>query len=396
MIARSGSAARGPIAMLAVFTILALLPSSGRALPLIFNTNLHQSRAGEAGYSAVDVARAASGIAPGAVLRFVVPWDGIQPYCLDALHRPVYSSALINTRTQCRTPGPFMWNWNAMESDLDSIAGYLRTGQVRLLPVVAEAPSWAWGVEDVADPDSISPTFMPPGGDPVALQWWQQFVAGLVSQLTGRYGADSLAGLEVWNEEDYYGVYWDLEPHDPRMMAARYAQTLCAAYAGVKATDPALPVLFGGLDPGDTPYLQAAYGSPSDIRRCMTAIAIHPYNTLRDHWVAPDTPGSPFATGAASISKLACAHADCGRPLWITEFGYPGVGSPGAADQGAWDAQAYTSAGGLPNVRAMGINSVFDFPDARFGICARPGSPRAAASELERAASGNPLAVASC
>jgi hypothetical protein len=381
----------------AATSLFALAPSSARALPLIFNTNLHQSDRSGTPFTTADLARAVTGVAPGAALRFVVPWDGVQPYCVGMFSRRVYNVPPVNNRADCRAPGPYLWNWNSMQSDLDSIATYLRLGRIRLLPVIAEAPSWAWGVGDTAAPTASSPVFMPPGGDPVALAWWQRFVSSLVAHLESRYGAASLAGLEVWNEEDDYGVFWDLEPHNLNTMATRYSQILCAAYRGTRAIDPALPVVFGGLNPADGDYLRAAYdSSAANIRGCMTAIGIHPYNNREGHWASPSAAGWPFTRGPASIAQLACSRSDCGRPLWITEFGYPVRGTLTAQTQGDWDAQAYVDARGLANVRAMGINSVFDFPGDRFGVCARPGSPRVAATELERAVSGNRRARAGC
>lgn len=382
-------------AVVAFLGILAPTPPGASArLPLIFNDPLHSEGPGVTNYTAVELARAASDIAPRAILRFTVSWEGVQPYCLDAFGHEVQD------RAACVTPGPYNWNWYQLKSDLDSISGYLHAGRVRLLPVVAYAPSWARGYEDSADPykqPGYDPEYpdMPPGGDPTALRWWRQFNAALVSWMERRYGRASLAGLEVWNEEDQFPATWSLEPDVTTTMADRYSRVLCSAFSAVRSVDPTLPVIFGGIAALDAAYLRAAYASPAaDIRKCMTAIAIHPYDYVRGRWVAPTTLGSPFAFGASIQSLVAATDDDGGRPIWITEFGYPASGV-GEQVQAAWDAEAYTLASALPHVVMMGIHTIFDQPGG-FQICARPGSPLPAANELKRAVSGNPSTVASC
>jgi hypothetical protein len=382
---------RSSVAVVATLTVLAAFAPSAIGLPLTFNAQLHQSGPRQTDYTTVDLARAASDIAPGAIIRFTVPWAGVQPYCRGPL------GVQVQSRLTCNTPGPERWDWNRMETDLDSISTYLRSGRIRLLAVVAFAPAWAQGYGDLADPVA-NPPDMPPGADPVALQWWQDFNAALVSWLEGRYGPASLAGVEVWNEEDNYPVSWSLEPRDARLMATRYSQMLCSAHSGVRSVDRNLPVIFGGFNPFDTRYLKDAYSSPvANIRTCMTAIGIHPYVPNSD---PPNTPGSAFAAGASAVERVASGERDGGRPIWITEFGYPIEAPLTAQEQGDWDAQAYGLAGALPNVRVMGIHSVFDQgpdgPAARFGVCAAPHSPRIAATELKQAVSGNPNATATC
>jgi hypothetical protein len=419
----------GSLAVLAAFA-----PRAG-AIPLVFNEDLDQvgSPAPWVQYTATDLAAAASDIQPGAILRFTVAWDGIQPTCFTA------TGGVAGSRSTCKTPEPIQdWNlnWNNLESDLNSLqsAGYLQgpDPKVRLLPIVDEAPGWAEGVGDSVAACAQQPYSMPPGGDPTALGWWQQFNAGFVNWLESTYGKASLAGVEVWNEEDLYGHSWDLnQPGAPcpgqtnTAGAYRYSQVLCSAYAGVRQSDAALPVIFGGTDQ-DPPFLTDAYKSPlADIKGCMTAIGIHPYSGgLNPPWDTSD----PFYTEASDYEGIACAQGDCSsgpRPIWITEFGYPIYDPPNSSgpteqEQADWDSCAYTVANAeasgttapclgstptpnLPYLQTMGIHTMFDYPLATstngpfpFGICDGSGSPRPAANELKQAVTGDPAAVAAC
>jgi hypothetical protein len=236
---------------------------------------------------------------------------------------------------------------------------------------------------------------MPPGGDSTALGWWQQFNNALVSWLESRYGRSSVTGLEVWNEEDNYPYTWSLPPGDYGTMSSRYSQVLCSAYAGARQVDSSLPVIFGGFYPPDN-YLQNAYTSPlANIRNCMTAIGIHPYNDVNGSWLAPDAVGSPFDTGASSVSQTSSSNSDAGRAIWITEFGYPIANPPTQQDQANWDSQAYSLAPNKPNVKAMGIHTIFDYTGG-YQICAGPHTPLPAATKLKQTVSGNASAVATC
>lgn len=376
-------------------TLSTVAGASGTALPVIFNDPLYQAAANATDFTTADLARAAADIAPGAVLRFEVDWYNIQQ-CFGA------TGAVVTKRASCVTPGPYNFNDNNLTTNLDSIASYLQTGQVKLLPMVMKAPTWAWGYQDLpatqAKPnyDPNHPV-MPPGGDPVALGWWQNFVGALVSYLEGRYGSSSLAGIEVWNEEDNYPASWSLSPGNPQTDAVRYSQVLCSAYAGAHQADTGLPVVFGGFQPDDSSYLDDAYASPAaDIRQCMTAIGLHPYNSYNGSpWLAPNTPGSEFLTGPSTVESVAGNHGDANRAIWITEFGYPITNPPTAQQQADWDSQAYQLAGSLSNVQAMGIHTLFDQAGG-FEICAGPRSPLSSASELKQTISGIPTATASC
>ncbi|HVX68572.1 MAG TPA: hypothetical protein VHA79_02640 [Mycobacteriales bacterium] len=388
------------------------MASTGSVAFGVASPDLH-STAGNA-YTATDVARAASDIEPGSIVRVEVSWARVQPQCFTAL------GTVAPTRALCQTPGPIDWTRGpggaaneGIQNDLDEIAPQLASGQVKILLMVIQAPRWAWGRTDVADPNEAQ-AVMPPGDDTQALGWWRQFAQATVHWMETRYGPDSLAGLEVWNEPNlhkFWTVSFSSSPL-PGLGAAsipkRYANVLCYAFRGARAADPQLPVIFAGLsatgtDNGDAiDFLNAAYSAVSsgvDIRQCMTSIGMHPYNDLGGTFVPPDTPDSPLDTVMHSVDVASCAHGDCGRDVSITEFGYyPGLPKAGGQtvtlqDQADWNAQAYDLMKNTPRLDMFVIYSLFN--DV-WAICRHHGTDNPAPNELAQTISGDPSATVRC
>jgi hypothetical protein len=97
---------------------------------------------------------------------------------------------------------------------------------------------------------------MPPGDDAKGLCYWQRYVTALVRHVEERYGAPSLYGVEVWNEEDSCSIWSTILG----INAARYTSVLASAWTGVRAVDGSIPVIFGGTG-RDGDYVAAAYGA---------------------------------------------------------------------------------------------------------------------------------------
>jgi hypothetical protein len=112
--------------------------SGATALPFGFNNQISQQPPNTGGFSAPDVATAASDIKAASIIRFTVEWAGIQPTCATMSGSPAMRD------TTCVRPGPYNWSW--LDSNLDSIAPSLTARRIRLLLVPLNAPEWAWGL----------------------------------------------------------------------------------------------------------------------------------------------------------------------------------------------------------------------------------------------------------
>ena len=107
------------------------------------------------------------------------------------------------------------------------------------------------------------------------LDGWCIYVSNVVARYKGR-----LSAVEVWNEEDL-SWFWS-------STAAQYAKLLQRTYATVKAVDPSVLVVLGGLTSDSSSYLSSLYSA--GIKNNCDVIAFHPY-------IQPHSPTEEWRTG---------------------------------------------------------------------------------------------------
>jgi hypothetical protein len=381
----------------------------------------------------VDVGRAASDIKAGAIIRFPIGWKYVQKYCLDALGNKDYNNPIL-----CKTPGPY--DWSALDGGLNQIGSYLAAGTIKLIPNPSQAPQWAWGTSsneqnDSSEDNCIGDTDVPPGNNSTALTYWEEFVRDLVAHIEGKFPqSNPIYGVEMWNEENGTCFWTTNGGVDP----VWYTNVLCKGYFGVHDAGYNLPVILGGVNsvqqtdvfknpPLDTTYynmtvshfLNAAYSAYKngayDIRSCMNSLGIHPYpfpnnyklpspedpstcaNYVANYVDPPTNTCSGFQVGLHQARDAASANSDAGRSLAITEVGYYIASSTVTeTQQASYETQSYNLAVGMSDVGLIIIHTLFDTSSFKYGVCAAPQQPRAAASAFKQLFSGNPSAIATC
>ena len=231
---------------------------------------------------------------------------------------------------------------------------------------------------------------------------WGEFMRRLAARYSGA------AGIEIWNEPNLNSNF------QPQADPERYTDLLKTAYTAVKAVDPAMPVISGGLAAaehgggwglGDSEFLQRMYAAGA--KGYMDGIGIHTY--LYAGGTGPEDP--PYYSPAvieAPLDRLRAvrdAAGDQPTPLWITEAGESTAtqdGYPPAASesQQATDLVALVRATkAMPDVHALIIDRLSDIPvsyggpfallDSGFGVLHADGSPKAAACALSAEFGGN-------
>jgi len=202
------------------------------------------------------------------------------------------------------------------------------------------APSWA-GVQ--CPGDCVSPPRE-------SMNWaWASYVA----EMARRYPQ---AMFEIWNEpnlKSYWGVPGGPDPQ-------RFAELNAIAYRAIKAVDPAIPVLMGGLArntdsiPGRKialgRFLRRVYRARPSIEGHMDALAFHIYPRGTDLG-----PGSNFAKAFSTVRKVRARFNDARTPLFVTELGLS-TGPPDSvtqAQQSATLLRAYKKMGRMPDVRGL-------------------------------------------
>ncbi|HEX4837226.1 MAG TPA: cellulase family glycosylhydrolase [Solirubrobacteraceae bacterium] len=229
-------------------------------------------------------------------VRSFVPWNAFEP-----------TSGQIN-QSQV----------NALESGLAA----LPKGTKVILDVVS-TPQWESG--------STNPA-MPPH-NPAD---YARFVGAMARRFAGR-----VAAWEIWNEEDA-SLWWASGP-DP----SAYAALLKETYRAIKAADPNVTVVLGGLTGNDYEYLSQLYAVGA--KGSFDAVGLHtdticnvvsPYEILRNGRYDRRINRWAFL-GYRTVREIMQANGD-GSPIWMTELGWSS--SSQICNSGAWAGQ---KAGGV-------------------------------------------------
>ncbi len=292
-------------------------------------------------------------------------------------------------------PSPGQWNWHQADSEY---AAMVAAGLHPLI-VAFTAPCWARPSTDCLDPYFTGPP------DPAYDQDWSRFV----SRVTARY--PRALGIEVWNEPNLDQYFL---PHaDP----ARFTQLLHEAYTAVKAVNPNMPVISGGLllsprvsGPGPVPggygadqFLAAMYAAGA--RQWMNALGVHVYpSTYVDGVPARWAVGS-MQTWLGQLKAVRVRYGAGTQPIWITEMGISTATEPdwpAAATQAQQAADlvrmvSLTSANPAVQVvivhtledEALGLGDLVNAIDAGWGVFTAAGKPKPAACALSRAWHGS-------
>jgi len=128
-----------------------------------------------------------------------------------------------------------------------------------------------------------------------------------------RYKPFGVRTYEIWNEPNA-STFWRPQPN-----AEDYAKLLDAAYRACKDADPGATVIGCSTAGTDLEFIGRVLASGGS--RSMDGISFHPY-------CQPLAPEKKLQTDISKLSRIAP-----GKPLWITEMGYPTHVGPAGVDE---------------------------------------------------------------
>jgi photosystem II stability/assembly factor-like uncharacterized protein len=204
-----------------------------------------------------------------------------------------------------------VFNWD----DIEPAPGY----------VYWEAPDAALRAAEFYDLEIIARLDQPPAwarDEEGPVPWRLDAYASFVRRVVERYG-DRLGGVIIWNEPNL-NVEWDHRSPD----AAAYVELLKAGYEAVKAVDPDLTVLMGGLAStegegdwaiNDLDYLESLYAAGA--KPYFDVLTAHAYGFGRP----PDDPPGKYRPNFRRpelYREIMAANGDDDKPIWVTEMGW--------------------------------------------------------------------------
>ncbi len=170
-------------------------------------------------------------------------------------------------------------------SKLDATVAKAERAGVKILPILDYDVPWA------------SPAFK-------HLDEWLEYVRRTVT----RY-KDNMRYWEVWNEPDGAG-FWYNKPNP-----AEYAILLKATYDEIKKIDPDLTVLISGFSGIPYSYIEGVY--KAGAADYFDIMVVHPYRY-------PKYPeNASLEEDLDKLRELMAKYGDDGKPVWITEIGWP-------------------------------------------------------------------------
>ena len=147
-----------------------------------------------------------------------------------------------------------------------------------------------------------------PAAEPARLAF-ARYCAAVVK----RYRLLGVQHYEIWNEPNA-SMFWRPQPNPED-----YAALLETAYRACKEADPGSTVLGCSTAGTDLDFVGGVFAAGGG--RLMDAVSFHPY-------CQPTAPEKKLWTDISRLKAIAA-----GKPLWITEFGYPTHTGPGGVDE---------------------------------------------------------------
>ena len=213
------------------------------------------------------------------------------------------------------------WQWDKFDTILDDAEAH----GIQILPILDYGSAYG-GHEKLVSDD---------------LDGWTTYVSNVVTRYAGR-----LPAVEVWNEPNI-----GPDPDDPDKWyfwsgtTAQYVTMLRATYNAVKAIDPSIRVVLGGLSGECSGYVTDLYANGA--KGCFDVMAMHPYSGSH----APDDVWKGnFLTGYTyylrgyieATREVMESNGDGNVPIWLTEHGWSthSSGSTSEAKQATYIAKA--------------------------------------------------------
>jgi hypothetical protein len=210
---------------------------------------------------------------------------------------------------------------------------------ITLRPYIGYTPAWAASGGTDAD------AWNDPPND---LHAWSQFVGTLAAEMRPH---TNIVSYEIYNEENVR-QWWDGTP-------AAYREVLRRAADAIRAANPHVHVLLGGMVFADVEWIEAVCDENGGGR----TVDVIPFHAYPETWTPADVTVETYLPPSFDMDFSHAADTACGRkPLWINETGYATTPGRTEAEQAHWWARAIATFAATPRIEHIGI---YEIKDAR-------------------------------
>ena len=225
------------------------------------------------------------------------------------------------------------WNW----ANTDAVMSTAAERGVKVLPILCYGCFYTGH-------DAVGSRLVPAG----ELDAWSTYVSNVVTRYRGQ-----LTAVEVWNEQDI-ATFWN-------GTVAEYVAVLQRAYTTVKAIDPNITVVLGGLTSRATDFLDSLYSAGA--KNYFDVMAFHPY-------IQPHSPGETWETGGVlgigttkhsfsrridAMRSVMSDYGDGSKPIWLTEMGWQTDGDNSVSEAN----QAIYTTNAMAIAKSKGVEKYF-------------------------------------
>lgn len=220
------------------------------------------------------------------------------------------------------------YNW----AELDAQVALAHKYDLRVLMIPYETPVWA---RPAGAPTDWSGAKYPPADS----QDYADFIAAIVD----RYAPLGVLDYEIWNEPNI-DRFWKDTATNPVPDVAHYVELLRAAYDAAHAVNDDVNIIAGALSPaGDdadgasiAPMTFLAQMYAEGAKNYFDAMSFHPYSypylpSTDAQWNAWQIMSTVYGS-QQSLRSVMTTNGDADKKIWLTEFGAPTDGYPGAVD----------------------------------------------------------------
>lgn len=236
---------------------------------------------------------------------------------------------------------------------VDRLVNMVNAQGMKLEAIVGQVPLWAYR----------SP---PPVSDCAVASDFDVFAyANFASEVAQRYGSARVPVIELQNAPNLPGPHSDWHTAN----ACAYSRLMQASYSAIKAVDPNITVLTGGLGAqnnkrggisGDTFFAEMYQAG---VQGAFDAVSWHPYSYPCFPSQSCDKSRPWYRT--ARVRQLMVDHGDADKLIWSTEFGAPtnGVANDGHVDENNQAAMMVNAMQTWKTFSFAGPFFVFEFRD---------------------------------